>query len=208
MRSADVVRMIEEMASLPEPDRVSSYNVIQRALGELVLDIAPDPACSPQLVPVDQVGANEYNPNKVASPELDLLERSMRADGITMAVVVVAANDHWVVVDGFHRRLVASERLGRRYIPCSVIDRPLADRMASTVRHNRARGKHQVELMSSLVKAMMDMGWNDEVIAGNLGMSVEELLRLRQMVGAARFLAGDNYSESYGRDDEPNTPDE
>jgi ParB-like chromosome segregation protein Spo0J len=181
-------------SSLSESARVELYNAMSTLLGELVADISPDPAASPRLLATDTVEGNDYNPNRVADPELDLLEQSMRADGITMAVVVMPDG---TVVDGFHRRTVAGARLGRRYIPCSVIDRPIADRMASTVRHNRARGKHQVELMAHLVRGMLELGWDDEKIANALGMSVEELLRLKQMVGAARLLAGEQYTRTW-----------
>jgi ParB-like chromosome segregation protein Spo0J len=183
---------------LTEAERVTFYNEAQEALGEVVAVFAPDPACSPRLLSASAIRANAYNPNRVASVELDLLENSMRADGITMAVVVMPGEDGAEVIDGFHRRKVASERLGRKYLPCSVIDRPLADRMASTVRHNRARGKHHVDLMADLVKGMMALGWEDEQIAENLGMSVEELLRLRQMVGAAHMMADAQYSREWG----------
>lgn len=188
-------------ADLDADARIEVYNATVRAAAGMVRDVTEDPACSPQLLPAAAVRGNDYNPNRVATPELELLEESMRADGITMAVVVMAngSGRSWTVVDGFHRRTVAAERLGRSHIPCAVIDRPLADRMASTVRHNRARGKHQVDLMASLVKAMMDEGWDDARIAESLGMSQEELLRLRQMVGAARLLAGTEYSRSWGR---------
>lgn len=199
-RANDLVDAIRVCAALPEAERVEVYNAASRALGEIVADLAPDPACAPQLVLATAVEANDYNPNRVAAPELDLLEGSMRADGITMAVVVMPDPDgeRWTVIDGFHRRVVATERLGRRYIPCAVIDRPLADRMASTVRHNRARGKHQVELMAALVRGMMGLGWDDGRIAAALGMSEEELLRLKQMVGAAKLLAADEFSKSWG----------
>ena len=204
---ADAVRAY---AGRSADERVAVYNATQRALGELVADVSPDPAVAPRLLPVESIVANDYNPNRVASPELDLLESSMRSDGITMSVVVSPGTSpgEWLVVDGFHRRMVARDRLGRRYVPCSVIDRPLADRMASTVRHNRARGKHQVELMAALVKSLFESGRNDDQVASCLGMSVEELLRLRQMVGAARMLASETYSRSWGNqvetvDEEP-----
>ena len=153
---------------------------------------------------------NDYNPNKVAAVELDLLEESIRADGITMALVVMPDPERgqWVVVDGFHRREVGVGRLGRRYLPCVELTNPLAERMASTVRHNRARGKHQVELMASLVRGMVELGWDDARMGEALGMSPEELLRLRQMVGAARVMAAEEYSLSWGNieaTDEPET---
>lgn len=195
-----IVRYIRSLAELTEERRVAAYNVIVAAAAAMVSGVSDDPACRPQLVPADQVEGNDYNPNKVAAPELDLLEESIKADGITMALVVMTdlERDRWVVIDGFHRHRVATERLGRRWVPCTVLERPLADRMASTVRHNRARGKHQVELMAALVKALLAEGLDDEQMAVRLGMSVEELLRLRQMVGAARIFAADEYSRSWG----------
>lgn len=108
---------IKSMSGLTDQERVDAYNMISTALGELIADINPDPACSPRLIPVADVRANDYNPNSVASQEMDLLENSMLADGITMAVVVVEEAGGYVVVDGFHRRKVASERLRRRYMP-------------------------------------------------------------------------------------------
>lgn len=200
--------LLTSASDLPETDRVALYNAVVGAAAALVADVTSDPAVAPRLVHADRVVANDYNPNTVASPELDLLEQSMRADGITMPIVVVAQGDDFVIVDGFHRRTVGAKRLGRRYLPCSVISRPLGDRMASTVRHNRARGKHQVDLMASLVRSMVAEGWDDDRVARGLGMSVEELLRLRQMVGAARLLAAPEYGRAWERPGGPNTADE
>jgi len=193
---------IAKLRSRPAAERVEAYNEIQAALGALVADISPDPACSPRLLPAHSIRGNDYNPNKTAPTEMDLLEQSMRADGITMALVVMPEPDGGaVVVDGFHRKTVAIDRLGRSYVPCAVLDRPLAERMASTVRHNRARGKHEVELMGALVREMMQLGVDDESIASRLGMSVEELVRLKQTVGAAALLASKEYGRAWrGRD--------
>lgn len=197
--STDVVAAIRACTSLPEAERVAIYNAAQEALGRLVSDVTTDPACSPRLVESGQVVANDYNPNHVATPEMDLLERSIQADGITMTIVVVRDPESGgcVVVDGFHRHCIAT-RLGRKYVPCAIINRSLAERMESTVRHNRARGKHEIELMAALVKGLMDLGQDDDEIAEALGMSVEELLRLRQIAGAARMLAATEYSRSWG----------
>jgi ParB-like chromosome segregation protein Spo0J len=200
--------VVESCSDYPERERIGIYNTAVRTLAEMVADISKDPALRPQLIPAEAVVGNDYNPNRVASVELDLLEESIRADGITMAIVVMPdrARGRWVVVDGFHRREVAAGRLGCAYLPCTEITRDLADRMASTVRHNRARGKHQVELMAALVRDMVELGWDDERMGTALGMSPEELLRLKQIVGAARLLAAETYSESYGRSDEPDPP--
>ena len=155
-----------------------------------------------QLVAADSVKANDYNPNRTAAPEMDLLEQSIRCDGITMPVVVVADEAGWTVVDGFHRTRVCKERLHRKYLPVSVIDKAIADRMASTIRHNRARGKHQVDLMADIVKSLLAQGWEDPDIAKHIGMTEEELLRLKQTVGVAKLLAAADYSRSFGNSED------
>jgi ParB-like chromosome segregation protein Spo0J len=194
-----LVRMIrEEYGCMTQHVRLRVYNAAVKALAELVADMSEDPALAPQLIPADAVSGNDYNPNRVAAVELDLLEQSIRADGITMAIVVMPDGDGWTVIDGFHRRVVAAERLGRTHLPCVELSRERADRMASTIRHNRARGKHHVDLMAELVRQMLELDWNNDEIAENLGMSEEEILRLRQMVGAAKALAATEYSRSWG----------
>lgn len=197
--------MIEELRRLPAAERVRAYNQISSALGSLVEDLVDAPALSPQLLPAEQVRANDYNPNRVASVELGLLEQSIRADGITMPVVVVqdAPGGPWTVVDGFHRRLVVTGPLKGSWVPCSVISPARGDRIASTVRHNRARGKHQVDLMGELVRLLMAEGWGDPQIADRLGMSVEELLRLKQIVGAAKLLSAPEYTRFIGDESAP-----
>jgi hypothetical protein len=207
----DVVHEIDlalgRCAALPEDKRVAIYNSVSSMLGKFVADLAPDPACAPQLVLASSIVANDYNPNKVASPELDLLEISMRADGITMPIVLMPIDSStWVVVDGFHRRVVGTDRLGRRWLVASVLSRERGDRMASTIRHNRARGKHQVELMGSIVRALAADGWDDDRIKEHLGMSTEELLRLKQVVGAARMLAPKEYEQAWETADGDDDP--
>lgn len=196
--------LLEKHRHRSTAERVALYNAITAASAKTLLhDLPRDPCLAPQLVPVDDLRANDYNPNRVADPELNLLQQSIEADGITMPVVASKAADHYEVTDGFHRRLVSSERIGRKYIPCSIIDSPRGGRMASTVRHNRARGKHQVDLQGALVVAMCKLGIPDADVASQLGMSQEELLRMKQIVGAAKLIAGTEYSATYGRTDEP-----
>lgn len=202
-----ICREILSCVEFSESDRVAIFNAGTAALRSIIADLCDDPVTSIRLVPAESVVENDYNPNRVAAPELSLLDQSIAADGVTMPVVVVKQGDQNIVVDGFHRQKVLKNR-GRRYIPVSTIDKPVGDRMASTVRHNRARGKHQVDLQAELVKGMLDLGMSDDEVAGKLGMSVEELLRLKQIVGAAKLLAGVEYSASYGRDDEPDPVDE
>ncbi len=158
------------------------------------------PCLAAKLVPAAKVVANDYNPNKVAARELDLLELSIREDGVTQPIVTYcdSAADLYVIVDGFHRWRVLTERLGCSQIPVVTLDKDIRNRMASTVRHNRARGKHQVDLVAELVKSLLAKGWDDERVAEHLGMTEEELVRLKQVVGIARMFANPEYSKSWG----------
>ena len=184
---------------LSERERVAAFNAATGALRALVSDLCDDPVLAVKLVPAGDVEANDYNPNKTAAPEMDLLEESIRRDGVTMPLVVYRLSDgRHLIVDGFHRRVVLVDRLGRRYLPCSEIDRPEADRIASTIRHNRARGKHQVDLMAAIVKRLLGLGWDDAAVAQAVGMTGEELLRLKQVAGVAKLLAAEEYSQSWG----------
>lgn len=203
MKHSKIVDAIRLLSKLDVEQRVAAFNAISSANGALIVDVAPDPACSPQLFAAERVTANNYNPNVVADPELDLLDLSMKEDGITMCVVVGPKGDGVCVVDGFHRNVVAASRLGRRYIVCSVIHKSPAELIASTIRHNRARGKHQVDLMGAIVRRMLQLGLDDEHISVALGMSSDELLRLKQVVGVARALAAPEYNRAWrGRDGE------
>lgn len=195
----NIKELVEKFKTEPPEKRVEVYNQLVKMAASLVKDITTDPATSPQLILSEKIEANTYNPNKVASVEFDLLEQSMSLDGITMPIVVFQEGDRTIIVDGFHRYSVGTDRLHRKYLPCSIIHSALGDRIASTVRHNRARGKHQVDLMAALIKDMMQCGWDDERIATALGMSVEELLRLKQMVGAAALLAGERYTRCWDK---------
>ena len=145
------------------------------------------PCLDVRMVDAALVVANDYNPNRVSAPELDLLEISIRADGFTQAIVVFWDPEisKYIVVDGFHRFFVLTERLECRKIPIVEIKRELRRRMTATVQHNQACGHHQVDLMVQIVIKMVGDGWSDERIIEELGMEKEELLRLKQTVGAA-----------------------
>ncbi len=162
------------------------------------------PCMSPKLVPMEKVQANEYNPNKVASVEYQLLKQSIEADGVTMPIVTFhdVENDRYIVVDGFHRYKILRDEFHCREVPVVTIDKDIRERMASTVRHNRARGKHQVDLMAELVKDLIQKGCNDSEIASRLGMSDDELVRLKQVVGIAKLFAGSEYTRAWGENDE------
>ena len=154
-------------------------------------------------VPIEKVVANEYNPNIVAPPEMKLLELSIWEDGYTMPCVCYYRKDEDVyeIVDGFHRYQVmkTSPRIYERergLLPVSVIDKDLSERMASTIRHNRARGMHSVELMSHIVSELTKSGMADSWIIRNIGMDKDELLRLKQISGLAELFADKAFSPS------------
>lgn len=155
-------------------------------------------------VPIEKIQANDYNPNKVAPPEMELLETSIWEDGYTMPVVCYYddENDKYIVVDGFHRYriLKESKRINERekgILPVSVIDKDISDRMASTIRHNRARGSHNIELMSTIVSELVEMGKGDRWICQHIGMSADELLRMKQITGLASLFKNKDFSDSW-----------
>ena len=156
-----------------------------------------------KLVPAEKVKANDYNPNKVASPEMELLAKSIEEDGLTMPIVTYYDDeiDTYIVVDGFHRYTVLTKKFKCKEIPVTTIDKPVENRMASTIRHNRARGVHKVDLMSEIVLKLLERGWKDEDIAKHLGMDFEEVLRLKQITGVAEIFRNRDYSRSWVIDD-------
>ncbi len=150
-------------------------------------------------VPADTVHANDYNPNTVAPPEMKLLERSIEADGFTQPIVVWQDGDEYEVVDGFHRHIVG-KKLGLSHLPVVIINSDRADRgdrIAATIRHNRARGKHQVGAMSDIVQELARRNWGDSKIAKELGMEPDEVLRLKQITGLAEMFADEEFSEAW-----------
>lgn len=155
-------------------------------------------------VPLDQVEPNDYNPNHVAETEMALLLRSVLADGYTQPIVTIYDPDkaRYVIVDGFHRHRIMTvnadvrERCGG-LVPIVVIDKPINDRMASTVRHNRARGRHSIGGMSAMVFAMLDNGMDDAAICNELGMEAEELLRLKHITGFSKLFANTEYNRAW-----------
>ncbi len=160
------------------------------------------PVMQVRMVPAAKVVANDYNPNKVAKAEMALLIHSIEQDGFTQPVVTFfdAEADTYVVVDGFHRATVLKDHFKCPEIPVVVIDRPIEDRMAATVRHNRARGKHQVELMGTMVEKLLGLGWDNTRIARHLGMEAEEVLRLCHQKGIASQYARSTFGKAWVTD--------
>lgn len=159
-------------------------------------------------IPVEKIQANAYNPNSVASPEMKLLYESILNDGYTMPIVCyyLPEIDKYEIVDGFHRYTIIKKHKdifdreqGR--LPIVVIDKDISNRMASTIRHNRARGSHSVDLMSNIVAELLEMGKSDKWIAKHLGMDPDELLRLKQITGLASLFKDKEFSKSWEVDE-------
>jgi ParB-like chromosome segregation protein Spo0J len=159
------------------------------------------PIYAVKAVPIEKIQANAYNPNVVAPPEMELLELSIWEDGYTMPCVCyyLPENDKYELVDGFHRYLVmkTSKRIYERekgLLPVTVIEKDLSNRMASTIRHNRARGTHSIELMTNIVAELKKSGMSDDWIRKNIGMDKDELLRFKQLSGLAALFANKDFS--------------
>ena len=163
-----------------------------------------DPINNIQFIPIDKIEANDYNPNVVAHNELRLLYHSIKCDGYTQPVVTVydKERDKYVIVDGFHRYLcmklhkdISEPRGG--LLPCVVLDKEIKDRMASTIRHNRARGKHNITGMANIVFEMLDKGWDDERICNEIGLEADELIRLKYITGFAKLFDNIEYRKAW-----------
>lgn len=155
-------------------------------------------------VPIDKIKPNTYNPNAVAPPEMKLLYDSIKSDGYTMPIVCYydIEEDLYMIVDGFHRYRIMLEHQDiydreQGMLPVSVINKSLDQRMASTIRHNRARGSHDVDLMSNIVKELHELGRSDAWISKHLGMDRDEILRLKQITGLAALFKDVNFGQAW-----------
>ncbi len=155
-------------------------------------------------VPLEKVTANDYNPNSVARNEMKLLYRSIKNDGYTQPIVTIhdKEQDMYVIVDGFHRYLTMKTYKDIRKstdgkLPIVVIDKDINDRMASTIRHNRARGKHSIKGMATMVFEMLEEGWDDATICNEIGLEKEELIRLKYTTGFAKLFENTEYKKSW-----------
>ena len=195
---------ISSLANLPIEERVEEVN----RLRALIHDVSPfkdEPVDFVKWVSRESVKANDYNPNSVAPPEMELLRLSIMADGYTQPIVGNLEGDTFEVVDGFHRSRVGKEcqdvadRVSG-YLPIvqiRSIQLDKGDRMAATIRHNRARGKHRVDAMSDIVLDLKRRNWSDEKIGKQLGMDPDEVLRLCQISGLAEMFADREFSSAW-----------
>lgn len=155
-------------------------------------------------IPIEKIQANDYNPNVVAHVEFKLLEQSILLDGYTMPIVCYYSSekDYYEIVDGYHRFLVMknSKEIYEREggcLPVSIIDKPLSKRVASTIRHNRARGTHNIDSMVVIIQNLVEAGLGDQWIMTNLGMDKDELLRLKQISGLASLFRDKEFSNAW-----------
>ena len=184
-------------------DKVSVIEEIREELHRLS-PLKGQPVDRVRWVPAELVEPNDYNPNAVARKEMGLLYVSIRQDGYTQPIVTIWDPDKgkYVIIDGFHRYFVGETKedirqLLQGYLPIVVIDKPINDRMASTVRHNRARGEHSVGGMGKLVFEMLNNGWDDAEICNQVGLEAEELLKLKHITGFSALFKNAEYSKAW-----------
>lgn len=197
--------IIDSVNNLPIDEKIEAINKIKTALHE-ISPFNSEPVDCVLWVKNDTVFANDYNPNNVAPPEMELLRLSIANDGYTQPIVsMIAENNNREVIDGFHRNRVGKECKDIQarvhgYLPVVTIRQSqtgLNDRVASTIRHNRARGKHQVSAMSDIVVDLRKRNWSNEKIARELGMDSDEVLRLCQISGLVELFKDREFSDAW-----------
>ena len=151
----------------------------------------------------EHISPNDYNPNNVAPPEKKLLQKSLEADGFTQPIVVVHSTaEEYEIVDGFHRHELGKSKPSLKsrlhgYLPVTCLQRERHERMAATIRHNRARGRHKIHAMSEIVRELSLLGWSAEKISKELGMDDDEVLRLKQINGLQELFADRRFSKAW-----------
>jgi len=199
--------MFDFLKDLPIDERIKRINEIKLEL-QNYSPFASNPVDCVVWVRKEIVYANDYNPNSVAPPEMKLLEHSIIEDGYTQPIVTWKTENGLEVIDGFHRSRVGKEskEVANRvmgYLPVVIVrdsQTDKNDRIASTIRHNRARGKHKIEAMSDIVIELARRNWSDEKIAKNLGMDEDEVLRLKQITGLAEMFSDKDFSKAWDID--------
>jgi ParB-like chromosome segregation protein Spo0J len=187
-----------------DDEKVAALNDLRKIFHELS-PFADEPVDLVLWVKAEEVVANDYNPNVMAAGEKKLLQRSLQEDGFTQPIVVSEGKGQYLVVDGFHRQMQARRESGagkrlKGWLPVSCINpgrKGLAERIASTIRHNRARGKYQITSMSDIVRDLTRLGWTDECIGQELGMDRDEVLRLKQISGLTDLFQDKEFSSAW-----------
>lgn len=201
---AQIKRLLPLLSDLTIDDRIDAINEIRSAIHEYS-PMKQEPVDCVLWVPHDDLKANDYNPNSVAPPEMRLLQLSIMEDGYTQPIVAWPIDCGYEVIDGFHRNRVGQEvgaikKRTHSRLPIAVINSERTakeDRIAATIRHNRARGKHAVDAMADIVLDLSRRNWTDQKIAKELGMEPDEVLRLKQVTGLAEAFADRDFSEAW-----------
>ena len=199
----DLLQQIKEEINRMELEvKIECLNKVKRELHE-ISPFKNEPVDCVEWIQADTIQANEYNPNVVASPEMKLLYTSIKLDGYTQPIVTYELQDgKREVVDGFHRNRIGKEYkdIQKRilgYLPVTTMDKPLDERIGSTIRHNRARGTHQIRAMSDIVLDLTKSGWTDEEICRKIGMELDEVIRLKQITGLKEAFQNHEFSKSW-----------
>lgn len=205
MRQGLIEQMHRYLQTLTLEEKIDAINQFRQALHE-ESPFKDQPVDCVLWVKEELVSPNNYNPNNMAPQEKRLLTKSLEADGFTQPIVVVKKSDrHFEIVDGFHRHLLAQSKAVLKtrfhgYLPVTQLERPncsLSSRMAATIRHNRARGRHQINAMSEIVRELSQLGWSDEKMGQELGMDADEILRLKQINGLCEMFGNRQFSQAW-----------
>jgi ParB-like chromosome segregation protein Spo0J len=205
MKNQIIEQVTAWLKSLPEAERIEGINALRQAIHQ-ESPFKENPVDCVLWVKYDDIAPNDYNPNNVAPPEKKLLLKSLETDGFTQPIVVHGPHDkQYEIIDGFHRHVLARSKntLKTRlkgYLPVSILQcesDEVSGRMASTIRHNRARGRHQINAMSEIVRELTQLGWTDVKISEELGMDADEVLRLRQINGLLDMFGDRQFSEAW-----------
>ena len=193
---------LSELLELSVEERVDIFNQLSDISAKIVE--FKHPTLNVKLIDSSLVKDNDYNPNKVAPPEFKLLKHSIEKDGITMPIVVgkLPQSQDYVIIDGYHRSQIIKndDQINQsisNYIPVVILDKTIDNRMSSSIRHNIARGVHQVELTSKLVIKLRDMNWTNDDIRQELGMDNDEVLRMQQVTGLAEAFRHNSFSKAW-----------
>lgn len=205
MRQTLINQLHDYLQSLAPDDKIDAINQFRQAL-HAESPFKDQPIDCVLWVKEEQITPNDYNPNNMAPQEKRLLTKSLEADGFTQPIVVVEKKDrHYEIVDGFHRHQLSQSKatLKKRfhgYLPITQLEKcddSLPSRMAATVRHNRARGRHQISAMSDIVRELSQLGWSDEKMGLELGMDADEILRLKQINGLCEMFGNRQFSQAW-----------
>ncbi|BBQ84891.1 MULTISPECIES: IbrB-like domain-containing protein [Enterobacteriaceae] len=205
MRQKLIDQLHEYLQHLTSDEKIEAINQFRQALHD-ESPFKDQPIDCVLWVKEAQVTPNDYNPNNMAPQEKRLLTKSLEADGFTQPIVVIEKQAHrYEIVDGFHRHMLSQSRAALKkrfhgYLPITQLDKrddSLPSRMAATVRHNRARGRHQISAMSDIVRELSHLGWSDEKMGQELGMDADEILRLKQINGLCEMFGNRQFSQAW-----------